>query len=223
MARHTEPHRSPDRALRRRRLRHLRDLRRRGADPGGAPERAEPYPRQLGHIAGAPFPGMAKPGKEAATVAEVLKDCRQHTAAFGKWQDTPVIETSIGPKDRWPATASGISSAFSTARHAVRVAPPGKALRADRCPGDALRAGRAAAGPAVADCRGQERAVEAIAHRSAPAAAFEGIGHRPAPFPPPSPRALNHAARNGRSRDCGMMPRLDRSAGPADTLPTEGP
>ena len=41
--------------------------------------------------------------KNAATIAEVLKDYGYHTAAFGKWHNTPAIETtSIGPKDRWP-------------------------------------------------------------------------------------------------------------------------
>ena len=41
--------------------------------------------------------------KEAATVAEVLREYGYHTAAFGKWHNTPAIETtSIGPKDRWP-------------------------------------------------------------------------------------------------------------------------
>ena len=41
--------------------------------------------------------------KTAATVAEVLKEYGYHTAAFGKWHNTPVTETTaIGPKDRWP-------------------------------------------------------------------------------------------------------------------------
>ncbi len=41
--------------------------------------------------------------KSAATVAEVLKHYGYHTAAFGKWHNTPATETTaIGPKDRWP-------------------------------------------------------------------------------------------------------------------------
>ncbi len=41
--------------------------------------------------------------KEAATIAEVLKEYGHHTSAFGKWHNTPAIETTaIGPKDRWP-------------------------------------------------------------------------------------------------------------------------
>ena len=41
--------------------------------------------------------------KTAATIAEVLKNYGYHTAAFGKWHNTPAVETTaIGPKDRWP-------------------------------------------------------------------------------------------------------------------------
>ncbi|MGP4842997.1 arylsulfatase [Marinobacter sp. 1Y8] len=41
--------------------------------------------------------------KTAATIAEVLKNYGYHTAAFGKWHNTPATETtSIGPKNHWP-------------------------------------------------------------------------------------------------------------------------
>lgn len=41
--------------------------------------------------------------KTGATIAEVLKNYGYHTAAFGKWHNTPAVETtSIGPKDHWP-------------------------------------------------------------------------------------------------------------------------
>jgi arylsulfatase len=41
--------------------------------------------------------------KTSATVAEVLKDYGYSTAAFGKWHNTPAIETTaMGPFDRWP-------------------------------------------------------------------------------------------------------------------------
>jgi arylsulfatase A-like enzyme len=41
--------------------------------------------------------------KTAATLAEVLKNYGYHTSAFGKWHNTPAIETTaIGPKDHWP-------------------------------------------------------------------------------------------------------------------------
>ena len=39
--------------------------------------------------------------KTAATIPAVLKEYGYHTAAFGKWHNTPATETtSIGPKDR---------------------------------------------------------------------------------------------------------------------------
>ncbi len=41
--------------------------------------------------------------KEAATIAEVLRNYGYATSAFGKWHNTPATETTaIGPKDRWP-------------------------------------------------------------------------------------------------------------------------
>ena len=41
--------------------------------------------------------------KSAATIPEVLKHYGYSTAAFGKWHNTPVLQTSAaGPFDRWP-------------------------------------------------------------------------------------------------------------------------
>ena len=41
--------------------------------------------------------------KSAATIAEVLKQHGYQTSAFGKWHNTPAVETTaMGPKDRWP-------------------------------------------------------------------------------------------------------------------------
>lgn len=41
--------------------------------------------------------------KTSATLAEVLKQYGYKTSAFGKWHNTPAIETTaMGPKDRWP-------------------------------------------------------------------------------------------------------------------------
>ena len=41
--------------------------------------------------------------KTAATIPEILKNYGYHTAAFGKWHNTPAIETTaIGPKEHWP-------------------------------------------------------------------------------------------------------------------------
>jgi arylsulfatase len=41
--------------------------------------------------------------KSSATVAEVLHEYGYNTAAFGKWHNTPAVETTaMGPFDRWP-------------------------------------------------------------------------------------------------------------------------
>ncbi|HEV2686913.1 MAG TPA: sulfatase-like hydrolase/transferase, partial [Bryobacteraceae bacterium] len=43
--------------------------------------------------------------KSAATIAEILRLNGYNTAAFGKWHNTPVWETSAaGPFDRWPTS-----------------------------------------------------------------------------------------------------------------------
>ncbi len=122
----------PDRAARRRRLRRLRDVRRarchtptltRLAAEGIALQRV---PHHLDLLADA---GVAATGRNhtrvgSGTIAERAvaldgytgvipktprpspKCCKHygyHTAAFGKWHNTPATETTaIGPKDRWP-------------------------------------------------------------------------------------------------------------------------
>ncbi|SNT13107.1 arylsulfatase [Granulicella rosea] len=50
------------------------------------------------------YPGYnAQWGKNAASMAEILKANGYSTAAFGKWHNTPLWETtSAGPFDRWP-------------------------------------------------------------------------------------------------------------------------
>ena len=41
--------------------------------------------------------------KSSATVAEVLRNYGYGTAAWGKWHNTPVLETTaVGPFDHWP-------------------------------------------------------------------------------------------------------------------------
>ena len=41
--------------------------------------------------------------KSSATVAEVLKDYGYNTAAWGKWHNTPALETTAaGPFNDWP-------------------------------------------------------------------------------------------------------------------------
>src|SRR5215468_10957042 len=40
--------------------------------------------------------------KSSATVAEVLKDYGYHTAAWGKWHNTPAEQTAAGPFEYWP-------------------------------------------------------------------------------------------------------------------------
>ena len=50
------------------------------------------------------FPGYdGELPRDAAVVAETLKQNGYNTAAFGKWHNTPDYETSTaGPFDRWP-------------------------------------------------------------------------------------------------------------------------
>jgi arylsulfatase A-like enzyme len=52
------------------------------------------------------YPGYnAQWGKDAVSLAEVLKANGYSTAAFGKWHNTPLWETtSAGPFDRWPTS-----------------------------------------------------------------------------------------------------------------------
>ncbi len=41
--------------------------------------------------------------KTGATIAEVFKDYGYRTSAFGKWHNTPALETTtVGPKEHWP-------------------------------------------------------------------------------------------------------------------------
>ena len=63
--------------------------------------------------------------KEAACVAEILKQNNYNTAAFGKWHNTPDYETSpAGPFDRWPTGLGfNISGASKAAKPTIEIRP----------------------------------------------------------------------------------------------------
>ncbi len=72
------------------------------------------------------FPGYnSRLPKEAAPVAEVLRQNGYSTAAFGKWHNTPVWEISpSGPFDRWP-TGQGFEYFYGFMGAAVNQWHPG--------------------------------------------------------------------------------------------------
>ena len=81
------------------------------------------------HMGGIPEAANVFPGydsvipKEAATVAEILRQSGYSTSAFGKWHLTPLWEqTPTGPFDRWP-TGIGFEHVAMLAGDTTRLSP----------------------------------------------------------------------------------------------------